>query len=545
MKPIENPYRLNAKKCYLWTKILNETQFCVRLSKKNLESNHFDTLESFLDHVEFCDFDEPIDSESNSIETFRYRMSIVLYSLYDQMECDQSYEIIVGVNNQIVYRQNLFENFERILSEQCDCPLQDWYERMRCDSISNRLLQQQIHRDLKSFGTEPIDFQFVLDEARKLFANFTRTYAFCHYRIENNRVNYFRLFYFIFSQIFYLFSHFIFLQPFKHCYGEYVGFSKFFDEILLSLLRKTTIPDVDLLVNLGDWPLSIHRHLNRLPIFSWCGSSDTYDIVLPTYELSESILQHINQSPMQILNVFGHQTIKFDEKNNSLFWRGRDSNRARLRLIELAKLNPDRYDVAITNFFFFRDEMHRYRSSRENQTYVSFLNFFNHRYQINLDGTVAAYRFPFLLAGTSLILKQRSKYFEFFYDRFVKDQHYLEIKEDLSDLDDTLQQLIDGKISLLHIKRMIWNSRITVLKHLLPSSIYCYYFEALRSYSKRLKRNEDFDNQRSLNEDFRKRNNLEPIQHQSQSKQCDCLSALENRNIRSIPFSDAEHRVEL
>ncbi len=42
---------------------------------------------------------------------------------------------------------------------------------------------------------------------------------------------------------------------------------------------------------------------------------------------------------------------------------------------------------------------------------------FQFKYQLNLDGTVAAYRFPFLLAGNSVVLKQDSKYVEHFYNQ--------------------------------------------------------------------------------------------------------------------------------
>lgn len=38
-----------------------------------------------------------------------------------------------------------------------------------------------------------------------------------------------------------------------------------------------------------------------------------------------------------------------------------------------------------------------------------------YKYQINLDGTVAAYRLPYLLAGDAVVLKQDSQYYEFFY----------------------------------------------------------------------------------------------------------------------------------
>ena len=62
-----------------------------------------------------------------------------------------------------------------------------------------------------------------------------------------------------------------------------------------------------------------------------------------------------------------------------------------------------------------------------------------YKYQVNVDGTVAAYRLPYLLAGDSVVLKQESQYYEFFYKRLVPYKHYIPIKADLSDLLDRIQ----------------------------------------------------------------------------------------------------------
>lgn len=48
---------------------------------------------------------------------------------------------------------------------------------------------------------------------------------------------------------------------------------------------------MELFVNLGDWPLSPSAGRPAVPFFSWCGSDDTIDIHLPTYDITESSLQ--------------------------------------------------------------------------------------------------------------------------------------------------------------------------------------------------------------------------------------------------------------
>ena len=62
-----------------------------------------------------------------------------------------------------------------------------------------------------------------------------------------------------------------------------------------------------------------------------------------------------------------------------------------------------------------------------------------YKYQLNVDGTVAAYRFPYLLAGDSLVLKQDSPFYEHFYNKLEPWKHYVPLKRDLSDVVEKVQ----------------------------------------------------------------------------------------------------------
>jgi len=82
------------------------------------------------------------------------------------------------------------------------------------------------------------------------------------------------------------------IQIYRKCYGKHVGFHIFPDSILLSVARKMYIPDMEFLMNLGDWPLvDLRKIIPPIPIFSWCKSNVTADILLPTYELTEASLE--------------------------------------------------------------------------------------------------------------------------------------------------------------------------------------------------------------------------------------------------------------
>lgn len=76
---------------------------------------------------------------------------------------------------------------------------------------------------------------------------------------------------------------------------------------------------------------------------------------------------------LDTLSVQGNTDLSWENKTKQLFWRGRDSRRERLDLIDISRKHPELFNVSITNFFFFRDEMDKYGPA---QNHVSFFNFF-------------------------------------------------------------------------------------------------------------------------------------------------------------------------
>lgn len=261
----------------------------------------------------------------------------------------------------------------------------------------------------------------------------------------------------------------------------------FFDDFLKSLLRKVQLPDTQLLVNLGDWPLSSRKSsLIPLPIFSWCGSTDTYDLVMPTYEMTEAVLQAQARVSVDIVGVLGQQKTAFQAKTRKAFFRGRDSNRIRLLLVLYSKKTPEQVDAAITNFFFFRkpDELQKYGPTVQ---HTSLYDFFDYKYLVSIDGTVAAYRIPNLLAGSSLVLKQKSKYYEHFYHLLESEKHLLELREDLTDFYDMMQRLLNSSatdyITESQQLQIVRQANQMILDHMLPTNIYCHYFNLITRYS--------------------------------------------------------------
>lgn len=89
-----------------------------------------------------------------------------------------------------------------------------------------------------------------------------------------------------------------------------------------------------------------------------------------------------------------------------------------------------------------------------------------------MDGTVAAYRFPYLLAGDSLVLKQDSKYYEWFYKSLKTGVHFLGVKEDLSNLVAQVKWAMENDDQA---KKIALNGQKFARNNLMPQDIFCYY----------------------------------------------------------------------
>ncbi|XP_017347353.1 protein O-glucosyltransferase 3 isoform X2 [Ictalurus punctatus] len=335
-----------------------------------------------------------------------------------------------------------------VYHEDCDCPDEDaeaWLSVMKCPSED-----PQIKQDFSAFPS--IELQQVRQEVPLRFSN----RGVIHYTIISNQLH-------------------------RRALGKYTDFKMFSDEMLLSLMRKVRVPDVEFFINVGDWPLETRKVSDvprPLPIISWCGSKDTRDIILPTYDITHSTLETMRGVSNDLLSVQGNTGPVWGNKTERAFFRGRDSREERLNLVTMSKKNPELLDAGITAFFFFRER----EKDLGKAPLVGFFDFFKYKYQVNVDGTVAAYRFPYLMLGNSVVMKQDSSYYEHFYTHLRPGRHYLQLKRDLSDLIEKIQWAKENDGEVEAVARA---GQALVRELLQPHRLYCYYYMVLKSYADR------------------------------------------------------------
>lgn len=103
-----------------------------------------------------------------------------------------------------------------------------------------------------------------------------------------------------------------------------------------------------------------------------------------------------------LLCTQGWGTRKWNTKDPRAAFRGRDSNPVRVQLAQLSSKHPDVLDVAITSWE--NDENFEVEEQLGRKGSLQLQEFPKYKYILLLDGTVAAYRNPYLIASEPLML---------------------------------------------------------------------------------------------------------------------------------------------
>jgi len=333
-----------------------------------------------------------------------------------------------------------------LFHEGCACSEPDtaeWAETMQCKSNYS-----QIDQDIDQFR----DIS-VVDLATQAHKKFDSHYHLGHYVILDNRA-------------------------YSKMIGEHTGLNRKFDDMLLSLMAKVNLPDMEFIVNLRDGPIEKSK-VNPMPILSFGGSRDSADIALPSYELTDAVLKSMHKTDIDLQNIQGNIGPEWKSKIPIGFWRGRDSREQRLDLARLSMSYPEKVDAKLTQALFFKHVPSMYGDIVPK---IPFREFFDYKFQITVDGMVSAYRVPFILGGPSVVFKQDSFFYEHFYADIEPWVHYVPFNHNLNNLIQRLNWAQEND-HLAHI--ISENARHFVRTELKPSDVYCYVYRLFNRYAEK------------------------------------------------------------
>jgi hypothetical protein len=291
------------------------------------------------------------------------------------------------------------------------------------------------------------------------------------------------------------------------------------------------IPDVDYFFNPRDFPVLRHNNLepydkifpnqklepqyihdNYTPILSQSGNTGYHDIPVPTEDDMLRISPDIYpNSCKNAYNNIPEFDTKWKDKIDVCVFRGNatgcgitvDSN-MRLKAAHLSylwkkkgsfkngdgidilnakltgwnnrrpKLNDDIFKTLNPKKFDFGKDVGK-------QNFMDIKEQSKHKYILNIDGHVKAFRLGNEMRMGSVVLLVDSPYTLWFQRHMVNLTHYVQIKRDLSDLEERLQWCLENDDLCENIAK---NSKIFYDKYLSKDATYKYYYNLINNLSK-------------------------------------------------------------
>ena len=193
------------------------------------------------------------------------------------------------------------------------------------------------------------------------------------------------------------------------------------------------------------------------PVLSFCKHVDYLDIPIPTPDDIARVMK-LYSPPWcdpQYEDLWDNN-FKFADwdsripiavfRGSNTGWGLSDRTNPRMKIANLSVKNPNLLDAGITSFVARFKKVSTEKYIKRNYTKnirkvkpLSYLQQTNYKYQVYIEGNVAAYRLGAMLASGSTILKVHSDY-QIWFEPFLKEYvHYVPVSFDLSNLIDQIR----------------------------------------------------------------------------------------------------------
>ncbi|XP_017883477.1 O-glucosyltransferase rumi homolog, partial [Ceratina calcarata] len=229
------------------------------------------------------------------------------------------------------------------------------------------------------------------------------------------------------------------------------------------------LPDMDLVINVRDYPQSSKHFGSPLPIFSFSKTRQYYDITYPAWSFWEGG-PAISLYPRGLgrwdehrrsLDKASNNTV-WERKENKAFFRGSRTSAERDNLVLLSRKRPELVDARYTkNQAWKSDEDTLYAPPASEVPLEAHCNY---KYLFNYRGVAASFRHKHLFLCRSLVFHVGDEWTEFYYDAMLPWLHYIPVPKDADQtvLESLIQFVIhNDKLSKTIADRgrdFIWNN---------------------------------------------------------------------------------------
>ncbi|XP_019716298.1 protein O-glucosyltransferase 1 [Hippocampus comes] len=259
------------------------------------------------------------------------------------------------------------------------------------------------------------------------------------------------------------------------------------EHFILEVIDK--LPNLEMVVNVRDYPQMPNWVQPTLPVFSFSKTSDYQDIMYPAWTFWEGgpAVWPIYPTGLGRWDLMRHDLKKsaaqwpWKKKESKGFFRGSRTSPERDPLILLSRERPELVDAEYTKNQAWKSD--KDTLGRAPAKEIPLVDHCKYKYLFNFRGVAASFRFKHLFLCGSLVFHVGSEWQEFFYPQLKPWVHYIPVKQDLSDVRELLQFVKDNDsiAQEIAIRGMEF-----VSEHLQMRDVSCYWERLLTEFSQLL-----------------------------------------------------------
>ncbi|XP_051283975.1 protein O-glucosyltransferase 1 [Dicentrarchus labrax] len=246
------------------------------------------------------------------------------------------------------------------------------------------------------------------------------------------------------------------------------------------------LPDLELVVNVRDYPQVPNWVQPTLPVFSFSKTADYQDIMYPAWTFWEGgpAVWPIYPTGLGRWDLMRDDLKKsaaqwpWKKKESRGFFRGSRTSPERDPLILLSRESPDLVDAEYTKNQAWKSEKDTLGKPPAKE--IPLVDHCKYKYLFNFRGVAASFRFKHLFLCGSLVFHVGDEWQEFFYPQLKPWVHYIPVKQDLSDLRELLQFVKENDAIAQEIAT---RGKEFILNHLRMQDISCYWERLLTEFS--------------------------------------------------------------
>ncbi|XP_077370474.1 protein O-glucosyltransferase 1 [Festucalex cinctus] len=259
------------------------------------------------------------------------------------------------------------------------------------------------------------------------------------------------------------------------------------EHFILELIDK--LPDLEMVVNVRDYPQVPNWVQPTVPVFSFSKTSDYQDIMYPAWTFWEGgpAVWPIYPTGLGRWDLMRHDLKQsaaqwpWQKKESKGFFRGSRTSPERDPLILLSREMPELVDAEYTKNQAWKSD--KDTLGRPPAKEIPLVDHCKYKYLFNFRGVAASFRFKHLFLCGSLVFHVGDEWQEFFYPQLKPWVHYIPVKQDLSDVRELLQFVKDNDSMAqeIAIRGMEF-----ILEHLQMQDVSCYWERLLTEFSRLL-----------------------------------------------------------